>query len=294
MNPRLFCPPRNATAALLFGAALPNPQPPSRVCAMMAPAQSPDLNPQQPEAQSASLAHAPVMNCLAAALPMRLGFAAAAARAPVGGVAGAAVGAAGVADVTATAAFTAAAVGAGPVKPRATAALSFGVALPNPQPPSRCCATTAPAQSPVLKPQHPEAQSASLAHAPVMNCLAAALPIRLGFAPAAARAPVGGDTAATAAAAATATGEVAAPLFTTVDAATAPVGLKPSAIAAFALGEALPWPHPPSRCCATTGPAQRPVLNPQQAEAQSLSELQGPVMNCVPAPRAGTETILFC
>jgi hypothetical protein len=124
----------------------------------------------------------------------------------------------------------------------------------------------------------------------VMNCLAAALPIRLGFAPAAARAPVGGDTAAAATAAATATGEVAAPLFTTP----APVGLKPSAIAAFALGDALPWPHPPSRCCATTGPAQRPVLNPQQAEAQSLSDLQGPVMNCVPAPRAGTETICFC
>jgi hypothetical protein len=36
-------------------------------------------------------------------------------------------------------------------------------------PPSRSCATIAPAHLPELKPQQPLAQSASLVHAPVMN-----------------------------------------------------------------------------------------------------------------------------
>jgi hypothetical protein len=34
-----------------------------------------------------------------------------------------------------------------------------------------------------------------------------------------------------------------------------------------------------------TGPAHRPELNPQHEDAQSASEAQGPVMNCVPAER---------
>lgn len=59
--------------------------------------------------------------------------------------------------------------GAAMVLPRARAALLFGVASPKPQPPSRCWAITAPAQRPVLKPQQPLAQSASLVQAPVMN-----------------------------------------------------------------------------------------------------------------------------
>jgi hypothetical protein len=51
------------------------------------------------------------------------------------------------------------------------AALSLGCALPNPQPPSTSWAKTGPAHLPVLKPQQPEAQSASLVQGPVMNCV---------------------------------------------------------------------------------------------------------------------------
>lgn len=42
---------------------------------------------------------------------------------------------------------------------------------PNPQPPSRSRAMTGPAHLPVLKPQQPDAQSASLVQGPVMNCV---------------------------------------------------------------------------------------------------------------------------
>ena len=41
----------------------------------------------------------------------------------------------------------------------------------NPQPPSRSRAMTGPAHLPVLKPQQPDAQSASLVQGPVMNCV---------------------------------------------------------------------------------------------------------------------------
>ena len=56
--------PRRRRAALSLGWALPKPQPPSRVWAMMAPAHLPVLKSQQPEAQSASLSQGPVMNCV--------------------------------------------------------------------------------------------------------------------------------------------------------------------------------------------------------------------------------------
>lgn len=55
-----------------------------------------------------------------------------------------------------------------------------------------------------------------------------------------------------------------------------------NALAASSFGRASPNPHPPSRSCATTGPAHLPLLNPQHADAQSASEVQAPVMNCVP------------
>jgi len=48
-------PPRSFWAALSLGWASPNPQPPSRSCATMGPAHLPDLNPQHPESQPASL-----------------------------------------------------------------------------------------------------------------------------------------------------------------------------------------------------------------------------------------------
>jgi len=62
-----------------------------------------------------------------------------------------------------------------PVKPRALAAVSFGEESPCPQPPSRDWAMIAPAHKPELNPQHPLAQSASLEHGPVMNCVPGAL-----------------------------------------------------------------------------------------------------------------------
>jgi len=48
-------PPRSFWAAVSLGCASPNPQPPSRSWAMMGPAHFPDLNPQHPESQPASL-----------------------------------------------------------------------------------------------------------------------------------------------------------------------------------------------------------------------------------------------
>ena len=145
----------NATAASSLGEESPKPQPPSRSCATTAPAHFPELKPQQPDAQSASLEQAPVMNCVPAPVelvpdeedeedellvsPLEVPLLLEVPEAPA------------------------------PVEPRATAASSFGEESPNPQPPSRSWAMTAPAHLPELKPQHPEAQSASLVQAPVMN-----------------------------------------------------------------------------------------------------------------------------
>jgi hypothetical protein len=151
--PALLCPPRRARAASSLGCALPNPQPPSRSWATIGPAHLPVLKPQQPDAQSASLVQGPVMNCFPAPFP-----------APLLSVDtwGATVGV--VAEVVA-------AVVDGVSPRRARAASSLGCESPNPQPPSRSWATIGPAHLPVLKPQQPEAQSASLVHGPVMNCV---------------------------------------------------------------------------------------------------------------------------
>jgi hypothetical protein len=60
----------------------------------------------------------------------------------------------------------------------------------------------------------------------------------------------------------------------------------PPAAPAFAFGPvldcALPNPHPPSLSCAGITAAQAPLRNPQHNVAQSASEVQAPVMNCVP------------
>jgi hypothetical protein len=128
------------------------------------------------------------------------------------------------------------------------AALSFAAALPldlgspNPQPPSRSSAIIAPAHFPVLKPQHSDLQSTSPVQTPVMNCDPGA---GLGGALGAAAPPAAGP----------------------------PLN-----------------PQPPSRSTATTGPAHFPVLKPQHLDWQSASEVQAPVMNCVPWAAAKRET----
>jgi hypothetical protein len=113
-----------------------------------------------------------------------------------------------------------------------------------------------------LKPQQPDAQSASEVHGPVINCVPVA----------ATAAAAGEDASCTVAVAAT---PAAAPATVNVPC--------PRALAAFALGVPSPCPQPPSRVRAMIDPAQRPELNPQQPDAQSASDVQGPVMNCVPA-----------
>ena len=228
---------------MLFGCAFPNPHPPSLSCAIIGPAHFPVLNPQQLSAQSASLVHGPVMNCVPAATAVvEAGFTTVAkvvlAPAPAAGVTF----------------FEEFAVGAGPVKPRATAAVSLGSASPKPQPPSRSWATIGPAHFPVLNPQQLSAHSASLVHGPVMNCVPFAL----------AALAVALDTCTTAG---------------LVPVAEGAVPLKPRATAAVSLGSASPKPQPPSRSWATIGPAHFPVLNPQQPSAQSASLVQGPVIN---------------
>ena len=120
-------------------------------------------------------------------------------------------------------------VGAAPVKPRATAASSLGDESPNPQPPSRSCATTAPAHLPLLKPQQPDAQSASLVHTPVMNCVPLPPELELEL-----------------------DDEEAELLESVLDVSLAPVPaapipVKPRATAALSLGEESPNPQPPSR-----------------------------------------------
>lgn len=124
----------------------------------MGPAHSPVLKPQQLSAQSASLLHGPVMNCVPVALS--------ALAVPLDTMTVANVV---LACITAAALAVVLAVGAEPVKPSATAAVSLGSASPKPHPPSRSCATTGPAHSPVLNPQQLSAQSASDLQGPVMN-----------------------------------------------------------------------------------------------------------------------------
>jgi len=141
-----------------------------------------------------------------------------------------------------------------PLKPSFLAALSLGLLFPNPHPPSRCRAMIAPAHLPVLKPQQPEAQSESALHGPVMNWVPAALAFDLAGAAA-----------------------LAGAALTPLEGEVIPA-VKPSLRAALSLGVA-PKPQPPSRCKAMMAPAHLPVLKPQQPEAQSESDLQGPVMN---------------
>lgn len=75
------CPARKACSARLFGASSPNPQPPSLVCAITAPAHFPVLNAQQSDSQSASLVQGPVMNWVPGAAAAEDGAGAAAAAA---------------------------------------------------------------------------------------------------------------------------------------------------------------------------------------------------------------------
>ena len=153
----------------------------------------------------------------------------------------------------------------------ALAASSLGVALPNPHPPSRSCATTGPAHLPLRKPQHAEAQSASEVHAPVMNCF-----------PWAGAAGAGAD-------AVDAAGDAAAPA-----AAPALLVLLPLAcllaFKALLLGCASPKPQPSPRSLATNGAAHLPEVKPQQPDAHSASDAQTPVMNCVPFAAAKRDT----
>ena len=135
--------------------------------------------------------------------------------------------------------------------------MSLGWASPWPQPPSRVWAMTGPAHRPLLKPQQPDAQSASLEHGPVMNWVPGAI---------AGAADVGGGAAAAGA-------DAAWPAR--------------NFCAAMSLGCASPKPQPPSRSCAMTGPAHLPERKPQQEDAQSASLWQGPVMNWVPAGARG-------
>ena len=240
-----------------LGWASPKPQPPSRSCATIAPAHLPDLNPQQPEAQSASLEQGPVMNWLPGATD---------GAGVVGAVVAATVVAAAAEEVVAAAAVVvaAAAVVVAGASPRSLrAALSFGCASPKPQPPSRSWATMAPAHFPDLNPQHPEAQSVSLEHGPVMNWL-----------------PGATEGAAEVGAAA----EAVATAVAVVVAGSSPRSLR----AALSLGWGSPKPQPPSRSWATIAPAHLPDLKPQQPEAQSTSPEQGPVMNCEPGAARGT------
>ena len=116
---------------------------------------------------------------------------------------------------------------------------------------------TGPAQRPLLKPQQPDAQSASLEHGPVMNWVPGAM---VGAAEVGGAAAAGGADAAWPAR---------------------------NFWAAMSLGWASPKPQPPSRSCAMTGPAHLPLLKPQQLDAQSASLWQGPVMNWVPAGARG-------
>ncbi len=149
----------SATAALSLGEVSPKPQPPSRSCAIIAPAHFPDLKPQQPDAQSASLVQAPVMNWVPAPVDPELDEEEDEEELLVSPL-----------EFPLEAPLLLEVPGAPtPVNPRATAASSLGEESPKPHPPSRSWAITAPAHFPDLKPQQPEAQSASLVQTPVMN-----------------------------------------------------------------------------------------------------------------------------
>jgi hypothetical protein len=71
----------------------------------------------------------------------------------------------------------------------------------------------------------------------------------------------------------------------------AAASLARKATSARLLGCALPKPQPPSRSWAITGPAHLPELKPQQEDAQSASEVQAPVINCVPWPATRRVTV---
>jgi hypothetical protein len=143
--------------------------------------------------------------------------------------------------------------------------------------------------------QHPLAQSASAAHAPVMNCVpvdAGADATAVGGAAAAgtrvsgrARLSWRGGSPEPAAEDATAFAvafpDARTPAFELSTPGAA--ALEPSLSVARLFGATSPNPHPPSRSCAMTGPAHLPEWKPQQDDAQSASALQVPVMNCVPA-----------
>jgi hypothetical protein len=165
-----------------FAATNPQPLPPEPVATRSA-AHLPTE--QQPLAQSPSPPQSPVMNCVPGGLPEPIDAAGEA-----------------LATGAAAAAFTPGAASAfGPAI--FCAALLFGDASPKPHPPSRSCAMTAPAHLPDLKPQHPDTQSASLLHAPVMNCEPGAIAGDVG-ADAGAAPVVGAEAGAGAASAATA------------------------------------------------------------------------------------------
>ena len=161
--------PVSALAAFALGWGLPNPHPPSRSWATTGPAHKPVLKPQQAEAQSASLLQGPVINCLPAPFPAPF-------PAPLLGVGVTAWAVTTGVCVETTEAWVTMVVGCWPRKERA--ALLLGCGLPNPHPPSRSWAMTGPAHLPVLKPQQPEAQSASLVQGPVMNCVPPAATMR--------------------------------------------------------------------------------------------------------------------
>ena len=143
----------------------------------------------------------------------------------------------------------------------------------------------APAHLPLLKPQHPEAQSASLVQGPVMNWLPGATE----------GAGVVGATELAEAATAlddAAVAEAAGADETDAAAAEEEAGASPRSLrAALSLGWASPNPHPPSRSCATIAPAHLPVLKPQQPDAQSASLVQGPVMNWLPGATEGAGVV---
>ena len=136
---RRLAPPVNALAAVSLGVVSPNPHPPSLVCAMIAPAHLPVLKPQQPDAQSASLKHWPVMNCEALPLPtfaapgIELSIVPEPVDVPVP-----LVPVVGVLELAAGGGAAAAAEVGWAVPPvKAFAALAFGAELPKPHPPSR-------------------------------------------------------------------------------------------------------------------------------------------------------------
>jgi hypothetical protein len=119
---------------------------------------------------------------------------------------------------------------------------------------------TGPAHLPLLKPQQPEAQSASLLQGPVMNWAPLPEPV-LELPDEEAAALALGSAAAGRAAAGLALGSLQEPLLPVLVPALddVPVGaapVKPRATAALSLGDESPNPQPPSRSWATIGPVR--------------------------------------